>query len=666
MAAPLYSLTKQGTLFDWQERHQKAFESIKPALLSSPALGLPDLTKPFELFVDEKQGYAKGVLVQRLGPWRRPVAYLSKKLDPVASGWPPCLHMVAAIVVLTKDAGKLTMGQPLTILAPHTVEALIKQPPDHWLSNARMTHYQAMLLDKDRIHFSPVRELNPATLLPLPEGPERHDCLQVLAETHGSRPDLTDQPLPDADYTWYTDGSNYLENGERKAGAAITTESEVIWAAPLLPGTLAQRAELVALTKALQMAEGKKLNVYMDSRYAFATAHIHGEIHRRRGLLTSEGKEIKNKTEILTLLKALFQPQKLSIIHCPGHQKGDKPEARGNRLEDKTAQEAATGVPMENSQVLSIRDPEAMHCPFQHMGEDIELLNRLGASYLPDKGHWEFKGKAVMPMKQTHELVTYLHKLTHLSPRKMKTLLDREECIYYLLGRDSILQQVMDTCKACAQINAGRPRFGPRVWMRGHRPEVHWEIDFTEIKPGLYGYKYLLVFVDTFSSWAEAFPAKHETAKVVTKKLLEEIFPRYGMPQTLGSDNGSAFVSQVSQLVAKLLGIDWKLHCAYRPQSSGQVERMNRTIKETLSKLTLATGSRDWVLLLPLAIYRARNTPGPHGLTPFEIIYGAPPPAVTFFDSHIADYANSPSLEAHLQALQIVQKEVWKPLAAAY
>ena len=66
--------------------------------------------------------------------------------------------------------------------------------------------------------------------------------------------------------------------------------------------------------------------------------------------------------------------------------------------------------------------------------------------------------------------------------------------------------------------------------MRGHRPGVHWEIDFTEVKPGLYGYKYLLIFVDTFSGWAEAFSTKHETTKVVTKKLLEEIFPRYGMP----------------------------------------------------------------------------------------------------------------------------------------
>ena len=149
MAAPLYPLTKQGTPYTWQRDHQAAFENIKTALLTSPALGLPDLTKPFELFVDEKQGYAKGVLVQKTGPWRRPVAYLSKKLDPVASGWPPCLRMVAAIAVLTKDSGKLVMGQPLTILAPHAVEALIKQPPACWLSNARMTHYQSILLDTD-------------------------------------------------------------------------------------------------------------------------------------------------------------------------------------------------------------------------------------------------------------------------------------------------------------------------------------------------------------------------------------------------------------------------------------------------------------------------------------------------------------------------------------
>lgn len=57
-----------------------------------------------------------------------------------------------------------------------------------------------------------------------------------------------------------------------------------------------------------------------------------------------------------------------------------------------------------------------------------------------------------------------------------------------------------------------------------------------------YDYKYLLVFVVTFSGWTEAFPRKAETAKVVTKKLLKDILLRYGFPHMIGADNGPAFV----------------------------------------------------------------------------------------------------------------------------
>ena len=51
-------------------------------------------------------------------------------------------------------------------------------------------------------------------------------------------------------------------------------------------------------------------------------------------------------------------------------------------------------------------------------------------------------------------------------------------------------------------------------------------------------------------------PNKKETANVVVKKILEEIFPRFGIPKVIGSDNGPAFVAQVSQGLAKILGID--------------------------------------------------------------------------------------------------------------
>ena len=47
-------------------------------MTSTPALGLPDVIQGFNLFVHEKNHTAPGLLTQTVGPWQRPVAYLSK------------------------------------------------------------------------------------------------------------------------------------------------------------------------------------------------------------------------------------------------------------------------------------------------------------------------------------------------------------------------------------------------------------------------------------------------------------------------------------------------------------------------------------------------------------------------------------------------------------
>ena len=104
--------------------------------------------------------------------------------------------------------------------------------------------------------------------------------------------------------------------------------------------------------------------------------------------------------------------------------------------------------------------------------------------------------------------------------------------------------------------NAGHSMYTPGKRLRGNQPGAYWEVDFTEIKPARYGNKYLLVFIDTFSGWVEAFPTRTEMANVIAKKILEEIFPRFGIPKVIRSDNGPAFVAQVSQGLAKILGID--------------------------------------------------------------------------------------------------------------
>jgi transposase InsO family protein len=151
-------------------------------------------------------------------------------------------------------------------------------------------------------------------------------------------------------------------------------------------------------------------------------------------------------------------------------------------------------------------------------------------------------------------------------------------------------------------------------------------------------------------------PKKKETANVVVDKILEEKFPRFGIPKVIGSDNGPAFVAQVSQGLAIKLGIDWKLHCAYRPQSSLQVESMNRTLKETLSKLTLETGENYWTALLPFALFPVKNTLGKFKLTPYGILHGGPPPLTEVERALDPLKLNpGPSLFTRMKVLEVVR-----------
>jgi hypothetical protein len=79
-------------------------------------------------------------------------------------------------------------------------------------------------------------------------------------------------------------------------------------------------------------------------------------------------------------------------------------------------------------------------------------------------------------------------------------------------------------------------------------------------------------------------------------------------------------MAEIVQDLVKILKIKWKLHTAYRSQSSEKVELMNRTLKITLAKLCQETQS-PWIDILPLALLRARCIPKPSCYSPFEILY---------------------------------------------
>ncbi|KAK4811200.1 hypothetical protein QYF61_019831, partial [Mycteria americana] len=201
-----------------------------------------------------------------LGSWKRPVGYFSKQLDEVSKGWPACLRAVAAAVILIEEARKLTLGQPMTVFVPHAVISLLVNKGHHWISPSRLAKYQAVLLEQDDVTLSVSATLNPATLLPISEQDElQHDCLTTIKQVYSSRPDLQDTPLSDFDLELYTDGSSFMSGGKRCAGYAIVTRDHVLETESLPYNTSAQKAELTALSRALEISTGKKANIFTDT-----------------------------------------------------------------------------------------------------------------------------------------------------------------------------------------------------------------------------------------------------------------------------------------------------------------------------------------------------------------------------------------------------------------
>uniref|UniRef100_A0A803T7J6 Integrase catalytic domain-containing protein n=1 Tax=Anolis carolinensis TaxID=28377 RepID=A0A803T7J6_ANOCA len=306
-------------------------------------------------------------------------------------------------------------------------------------------------------------------------------------------------------------------------------------------------------------------------------------------------------------------------MHCKGHQRGDDPLVQGNRQADLAAKEAAR-LPYIEHQVMALQVELTEHNITYTLEEEEWALK--------EKGQWSGElivmpdARVYVPKDLAWHIVQHMHQNTHLGKMALANLLGRQ---LYIDGLHSLTAAAARRCWTCIKNN---PREGPLkppgVQHVGGVPFEALVTDFTEMPP-YKGYKYLLVFVDTYTGWVEAYPTRTEKAVEVSRALMKDVIPRFGIPLEIGSDNGPAYIQQAVQGLCRILGIKWKLHCAYRPQSSGKVERMNRTLKAQLGKLCQETGL-PWTVVLPMALLGIRCTPHKRtGLSPFERLYGRPP-----------------------------------------
>jgi hypothetical protein len=130
------------------------------------------------------------------------------------------------------------------------------------------------------------------------------------------------------------------------------------------------------------------------------------------------------------------------------------------------------------------------------------------------------------------------------------------------------------------------------------------------------------VATDYSTKWTKAIPLKNMTHREVIGFITEYIIYRFGIPQTLTTDQGTSFVSREVRDFVEYNGIKLLNSSPYYAQANGQAESSNKILIKLIKK-KIEDNPKRWHEVLSEALWAHRiSRHGATKVTPFELVYG--------------------------------------------
>lgn len=257
-----------------------------------------------------------------------------------------------------------------------------------------------------------------------------------------------------------------------------------------------------------------------------------------------------------------------------------------------------------------------------------------GSKYLAFKGHLfekviqgndgkEYYGRKLLHEGTIEEAVLRVHKEGHLG---INNTWNQVKLQYKGKGLARVVKTIVDTCITCQ----ARRRITNRRVTPGYpvptpsRPFYLVSCDIVgplEETPS--GNKYIIVAVDYLTKWPIAIPIKDTSAETTERFIQDHIVAMYGVPSFLITDRGSNYISEYLKSYMKSIECTHRMSTSRRPQSNGQVERMNYTLIQTIAKLRRDDGNKPWDNYIQAALMSIRTMVNEAtGFTPSMLLYG--------------------------------------------